>query len=106
MFFEAGKRCVAQADCTQPMLSRLSEPTTNKELLNNFESKHLLANDHTGMFAHIYVRKHTFTCLLKQARQLESLARLAEARARVELRQVVTREDAEVCGRVAIHCLG
>eukprot|EP00967_Tisochrysis_lutea_P003030 scaffold3666_cov21-Tisochrysis_lutea.AAC.1 len=29
------------------------------------------------------------------ARQLESLARLAEARARVELRQVVTREDAE-----------
>ena len=30
-----------------------------------------------------------------QARQLESLARLAEARARAELRQVVSREDAE-----------
>jgi DNA helicase MCM8 len=32
------------------------------------------------------------------ARQLESLVRLAEARARCELREVVTREDAEVCG--------
>jgi DNA helicase MCM8 len=31
------------------------------------------------------------------ARQLESLVRLAEARARVDLREVVTRADAEVC---------
>lgn len=30
------------------------------------------------------------------ARQLESLVRLSEARARVELREEVTREDAEV----------
>ncbi len=34
-----------------------------------------------------------------QARQLESLVRLAEARARVELRQVVTQQDALVRGR-------
>ena len=35
-----------------------------------------------------------------QARQLESLVRLAEARARAELRPVVERSDAEVriCG--------
>ena len=32
----------------------------------------------------------------RQARQLESLVRLAEARARVELSQTVTREHAEV----------
>jgi DNA helicase MCM8 len=34
------------------------------------------------------------------ARQLESLVRLAEARARVDLREVVTRGDAEVGGVV------
>ena len=34
------------------------------------------------------------------ARQLESLVRLSEARARVELREEVTREDAEVGGRI------
>ena len=34
--------------------------------------------------------------LARQARQLESLVRLAEARARVELSQTVTREHAEV----------
>jgi len=38
-----------------------------------------------------------------QARQLESLVRLAEARARVELRQVVTRADAEVRARSNLH---
>lgn len=47
------------------------------------------------------------------ARQLESLVRLAEARARVELREVVTADDAQVsaCGCVdhpstAVHCWG
>ena len=34
--------------------------------------------------------------LLRQARQLESLVRLAEARARLELREEVTQDDAEV----------
>lgn len=38
-----------------------------------------------------------FTCGL-QARQLESLIRLAEARARLELAQVVTADHAKVCG--------
>jgi DNA replicative helicase MCM subunit Mcm2 (Cdc46/Mcm family) len=41
--------------------------------------------------------------LAMQARQLESLARLSEARARVELRQVVTRADAEVCVRQSVE---
>jgi len=44
--------------------------------------------------------------LREQARQLESLARLAEARARVELRQVVTREDAEVSREVHVRMQG
>jgi hypothetical protein len=37
------------------------------------------------------------------ARQLESLVRLAEARARVDLREEVTRADAEVGGRALRH---
>lgn len=37
------------------------------------------------------------------ARQLESLVRLSEARARAELREEVTREDAEVGGWVVGH---
>jgi DNA helicase MCM8 len=40
------------------------------------------------------------------ARQLESLVRLAEARARAELREVVTAEDAMVSGCVNnVHAL-
>ena len=40
------------------------------------------------------------------ARQLESLVRLSEARARVELREEVTREDAEVGGIFSVMGLG
>lgn len=40
------------------------------------------------------------------ARQLESLVRLSEARARVELREEVTREDAEVGAHTARHIMG
>lgn len=32
------------------------------------------------------------------ARQLESLVRLVEARARLELREEITKQDAKVCG--------
>lgn len=39
-----------------------------------------------------------------QARQLESLVRLAEARARVDLRETVTRDDAEVASCTAFCC--
>ncbi len=40
-----------------------------------------------------------------QARQLESLIRLAEARARADLRQVVTQADAEVRDLWAAHAM-
>lgn len=41
-------------------------------------------------------RIHPLCIIHSQARQLESLIRLSEARARIDLREEVTKEDAEV----------
>lgn len=37
------------------------------------------------------------------ARQLESLVRLVEARARIELREDISKQDAQVCNPLARH---
>lgn len=55
---------------------------------------------HTNMHTS-NVDMHMTVCQFhQQTRQLESMVRLAEARARVELRTQVTQQDAEVWGGV------